>query len=412
MSQQYLRNLTEQEYLELMQLLYEKQEGLCYICNEPINASITEANVIVLKNRRVFHIEDYALCHKTCDIYETRKAVFVESIVNNIETISFEVETPEGVELPTSLSDNDLTREGEYHSEDPEWEELKKIERLKRDAMYYFFDGREYKAKNDFSNAIISLEKAVAILHPLKPLHERDVYPEVYGSLIDCYRKNKDRDNEIRVLKLVIEKYNSPKFTKMLNKVMGIKSDYTLSKESYVFANAENLGERYDNHVRNHLPEFNFYINNFNPFIHYNFEKKGMLPVIREIDGHFYELFSRAQKAEDTNDYDEAVALYEQAIAERCYIHKPYDRLIVLYTKAKRREDVIRVLEKGISFFEERKSSQIEYIRKLATKYNAEKYVEMCIKTGKQIRYFCGYIVLFDDYPFINKWKEKLNKMM
>jgi DNA-binding SARP family transcriptional activator len=137
-----------------------------------------------------------------------------------------------------------------------------------------------------------------------------------------------------------------------------------------------------------------------------------MLPVIRIIDKHFQTTLKKAERAEMAEFYDEAVELYEQLIAEGIYTQTAYERLIVIYSKTKRKKDLIRILKTGINFFETRKSSQTEYVRSLAKKYNAEDYCEMCIKTGKKIRYYCGYIVLYQDYPFIETWKKRLAKLL
>ena len=60
-------------------------------------------------------------------------------------------------------------------------------------------------------------------------------------------------------------------------------------------------------------------------------------------------------------------------------------------------------MDNGIKFFEERKSSQAEYVRSLAKKYGEEDYCERCIKAEEIIRYVGGYIVLYQPYPFVDK---------
>ena len=65
----------------------------------------------------------------------------------------------------------------------------------------------------------------------------------------------------------------------------------------------------------------------------------------------------------------------------------------------------------GIKYYEERKAREKEYVRSLAQKYNAEEYCEMCIRLGRPIRYYCGYIILYQEYPFIDKWKKQLKKL-
>ena len=83
--------------------------------------------------------------------------------------------------------------------------------------------------------------------------------------------------------------------------------------------------------------------------------------------------------------YDKAVAIYERLIAEGIYTPTAYNRLIVLYSKSKRNNDLIRILQTGINFFETRKSSQAEYLRSLAKKYNAVEFFNQRLEGGGKL---------------------------
>lgn len=272
-------------------------------------------------------------------------------------------------------------------------------------ALKYYYKAKEHKRNRKYKLAITALEKAITLVHNI----EQTGYPEIHSCLIDCYAKIKDKENQIRVLKLAIDLYGSSKFKGMLNKVAGTITETILNKDSYQVVAECNYGEMYDKHVRRNLPEFSFGKNKIDYRV---LERAHMLPVIRQIDKHFHDLLNEAKEAETLEYYDKAVELYERLIAEGTYTSTAYERLIVLYSKANRKNDLIRILQSGISFFEARKSSQAEYARALAKKYNAEEYCEMCIRIGLTIPYNYGYIVLYQNYPFVDKWKKRLAKLM
>ena len=281
----------------------------------------------------------------------------------------------------------------------------KKFEEDTYKATVYLDKAKEHKRNKKYKLAISALEKSITLIHNI----EQTGYPEIHSCLIDCYAKIKDKENQIRVIKLAIELYDSPKFKGMLNRIIGYISDTTLNKDSYTVVEEYNYGEMYDKHVRQKLPEFCFGKRPVNWEV---FEKADMLPIIRKIDKHFQDTLKQAKDAEMLENYEKAVELYEQLIAEGIYTPTAYERLIVLYSKAKREKDLIRILQNGIKFFENRKSTQAEYIRTLAKKYNAEEKCEKLIEQGKKIRYYCGYIVLYQDYPFVDKWKKRLAKLI
>lgn len=280
----------------------------------------------------------------------------------------------------------------------------KEFEEGSHKVVGYLNKARLHKKNKNYKLAITALEKAVTILHTI----EQDGYPEVHSCLIDCYAKIKDRENQIRIIKMAIDLYNNPKYTMMLKKLEGTQEGVILTRPSYQVTTTCNYGEHYDRHVRKRLPEYSFGKNPINPYV---LEHADMLPKIREIDKHFQDLLKKGENAEAREDYETAVEIYEQLIAERIYTPHAHERLIVLYSKADRKHDLQRILQSGIKFFEERKQSQCEYVRELAKKYGAEEYCEQCIKAGEKIRYPGGYIILFQDYPFVDKWKKRLEKL-
>lgn len=59
--------------------------------------------------------------------------------------------------------------------------------------------------------------------------------------------------------------------------------------------------------------------------------------------------FLRAQNLEQVGRIDEAIELYEKAIAERFDSSGPYDRLIVIYQQQRRHSEVIRIAEASLN---------------------------------------------------------------
>ena len=413
MSNIYLNQLSKTEYDELVCKLYIHQKEKCIICGKKIDNPHVNATITTFKQRHKFNFEDYALCHKGCDKGSIKNEILKQAI-DNFEFIQGFALT---VEVPTSehvITDNEINYMDNISELDKQIQEKREQDEfwLKEEqiikALTYYDKAKEHKRAKKYKNAITALEKAISILHNINCSH----YSEIHSCLINCYQKINDTENQTRVIKLAIELYDNPKYSRMLNRINGKEKECLLNKESYQVTAQYNYGIIYDKHIKEHLPEFNFYHNKFNPFKHYDFEKDDMLPVIRTIDQYFHLTLNEAEKAEMSELYEEAVELYEQLIAEGIYTPNAYERLIVLYSKANRNNDVIRILQDGINYFEKRRNRQKEYVRMLAKKYSEEDYCEMCIRTGKKIRYYCGYIVLYQDYPFIDKWKKRLAKLL
>ncbi|MBP3552667.1 MAG: hypothetical protein J6K05_05790 [Bacteroidaceae bacterium] len=350
------------------------------------------SNLPLIKNVEESTINDESLFIKIYNTVYTDKFSFYPTIVGKYSDVSY---CNKYCYYPKSLYDFIDFLEKSY----------KAHENNTFKALDYFDKAKNHKRNKKYNLAITALEKAIKLLHDI----EQTGYPEIHSCLIDCYAKIKDKENQIRVVKLAIELYDSPKYKNMLNRIMGTISDTSLNNDSYTVIAECNYGEMYDKHVRQKLPEFSFGKRPVNWDV---YERADMLPVIRKIDKHFQDTLKQAKDAEMLEDYERAVELYERLISEGIYTPNAYERLIVLYSKSKRNNDLIRILQKGISFFETRKYSQLEYVRALAKKYGAEGDCEKLIEQGRKIRYYCGYIILYQDYPFVDKWKKRLAKLI
>jgi len=58
--------------------------------------------------------------------------------------------------------------------------------------------------------------------------------------------------------------------------------------------------------------------------------------------------FQRAQNLEQLGRLDEAIELYEQAVAARFDTIGPYDRLIALYSQRAQHADVMRIVDSAL----------------------------------------------------------------
>lgn len=70
MSSKYLRNLSSDDYNALTKKLYNMQNGICYICQKPIDLDIHSTNIdhiIPLANKGKDSEDNFALTHESCN---------------------------------------------------------------------------------------------------------------------------------------------------------------------------------------------------------------------------------------------------------------------------------------------------------------------------------------------------------
>jgi hypothetical protein len=178
------------------------------------------------------------------------------------------------------------------------------------------------------------------------------------------------------------------------------------------------LGAKIDK-CRDELPEFNFYfdlpegmetieyfiIHPQREAIHQKSLECGAL--IRGID----KVLARAKIAENEENFKEAIEAYEKLIAEEYEGRQPYERLMVIFRKLKWKEEELDLLQKGISFYENRKKLQTAKVLSLARKYGMEVKAKKYIAQNKKIHYYNGGFVLYDPCKFLDKWKLRFDKL-
>lgn len=86
---------------------------------------------------------------------------------------------------------------------------------------------------------------------------------------------------------------------------------------------------------------------------------KGLKSVIIQPGDKFQERIDLALSLERQNQTEEAIKIYEECVELNCSSKAPYDRLILLYRKKRRKEDEIRILNQAIAFFVEDDKYQI-----------------------------------------------------
>jgi hypothetical protein len=316
--------------------------------------------------------------------------------------------------------------------------------------------GIQLEKDGDIQGAIQVYEENIRLEYPATHSYER---------LMVLYRKNKDVQNEKRVIEIAIKVFSNankqgaeraindnPELEKEIlsaltdcKRVIGKNGMYCfIPSDIFVYQNRlkkiENgvlyeeisfpiqstpfnvdgvpLGIQFENIIKL-LPEFNFYVDlseneNTNDYLYKHRglvnDEKHKLEIWR-IQNLFNSLITDAERYETIGLLDKAAVVYEQIIAEKYFLHTPYDRLIKIYSKAKLKSDERRVLEFSIKHFTELKNRQKEYVIQLATKYGKLDFANDRINNNKKISYYGGAFELYNPYPIIETWVKRLSKL-
>lgn len=261
--------------------------------------------------------------------------------------------------------------------------------------------GIAFEEEGDIASAIKVYEENVALGYPARHSYER---------LMVLYRKQEDRENELRIIKLTLEKFpNDTKTQKRLAIMLGTYETKTIKSAPRQKKVRKCWGDIWEKRILE-VPEFDFYCEREtnpqkydNGTLYYDY-----LKPIWEVQTHFSTLLSEAKKAEDLGDQERAVQLYEQAVAEKYYMPTPYDRLIKIYSKAKLRNEEKRILQIGVKHFSDLREKRREYVLMLAKKYGALDFALDRIKNGKKITYYNGVFELYNPYPIVERWQERM----
>lgn len=178
-------------------------------------------------------------------------------------------------------------------------------------------------------------------------------------------------------------------------------------------ASKPSLGKQIDD-FKKKMPEFNFYFDMPEGSDTLGYPNKVPFELFKKLD-EFRQVFevikSKAKIAENEGDYKTAIEAYEKMIVEECEDVEPYERLIIIYSKFKWKQEEINVLERAILFFTKLRERQLEYVNYLAQKYGMVDKAQEYILQDKKIFYYLGAFELYNpQLKRLNKWKERLKK--
>lgn len=179
-------------------------------------------------------------------------------------------------------------------------------------------------------------------------------------------------------------------------------------------ASSPSLGKQIDD-FKKQMPEFNFYFDMPEGSDTLKYSNKGPFELSKKF-GEFRQTFeiikSKARVAENEGDYKTAIEAYEKMIIEECEDVEPYERLIIIYSKLKWRQEEISVIERVITFFSKLKEKQLGHVNFLAHKYGMIDKVQEYISQDKKIYYYLGAFELYNpQVTRLSKWNEKLQKI-
>lgn len=268
--------------------------------------------------------------------------------------------------------------------------------------------GIAFEKQGDITSAIAVYEANLKIGYPAIHSYER---------LMILYHKAGDIENEKRVINIAIQVFTNinedevKKLNKRLNKLNEdyVKPETILPKKAVpYYSKTMPLGVLYEE-VKLRFKEFDFYNSGedrSNSFL--NDKNKH---EIWSIQNKFKKMISDAKEMEEQGRLDKASKIYERILFEQFYLPTPYDKLIKIYSKAKLENEERRVLELSINHFTELRDRQQSYIYALARKYNKYDFAKDRVDNEKKITYYNGAFELYNPYPIISKWQERLNKL-
>lgn len=284
-------------------------------------------------------------------------------------------------------------------------------ERLERDKLLIETarlnnEGIAFEKEGKIDEAIETYEKNISL--GFKATHSFD-------RLRILYRKRKDYENMARVIKREGEVFGytqeevDEKINRYLDKKDKPKVDVIFpDKPRRVTVEGETLEDRKKS-IIDKLPEFEFYTKLEHDQWHIiPFEESQKLAAIRD---EIKSKIDLGAEHERHGRLDLAAQIYEELVANHVHNTKPYDRLIMIYKRAKLFDDARDVLEFSINFFRSLKQNQYKYIHYLADKYGVSEIHGVPIDEYGKIYYYAGVFELYNPYPIIEKWEKQLESL-
>lgn len=293
-----------------------------------------------------------------------------------------------------------------------EKERIERIDLLLNQTASLNNRGIELEKAGDIKNTILTYEENVKLYED--NIGVARLTKHQFDRLIILYHKLKDFENEKRILTKAVEYFPyDTGFQKKLAMLNGTYETIEITSAPQNIVPTKNWGEIWEKRILE-VPEFDFYYEretNPSKYEYDSRENAKILSPIWEVQRHFKALGDEAKAAEDKGEQEAAVQLYEQMVAEGYYMPSPYDRLIKIYSKAKLKDDEIRMLKLAIAHFKQLREKQKEYVMHLAQKYDAVDFVNERISNGKKITYYYGVFELYNPFPIIERWEARLQKL-
>lgn len=264
--------------------------------------------------------------------------------------------------------------------------------------------GMQQEKDGLIDDAIATYEECIGIGYPAHHAYKR---------LMVLFSKKGDKENELRVTKLAVDKFpDEIEYQKRMIRLIGNKAEAIYPTKRVEFEGREILGDVFEAVIRHRIPEFDFYQSPTGERVQNDFLsfKRGLEPVYR-LQGHFRSLLEAAERFEAEGNYEKACYNYEQLLFEKYYMPAPYDRLIKIYSKAHLKEAEKDVLKASIAHFKELRESRLQYVEHLADKYGAIEFLLQRVNDGKKITYFSGVFELYNPFPIVEEWEKRLAKL-
>lgn len=264
--------------------------------------------------------------------------------------------------------------------------------------------GIQQEKEGKIDEAIETYEQNVKIGYPAHHSYKR---------LMVLYSKKHDKENELRITRLAVEKFPEElEYQKRLAKLTGTQPEAKYPTARVVFEGREVLGDVFESVIRNRVPEFDFYQSATGEQVQNDFLSfKRSLESVYKLQQHFRSVLDAAEKFEAEGEMEKACYNYEQLLFEKYYMPAPFDRLIKIYSKAHLKTAEKEVLIASIEHFKALKESRRRYVEQLADKYGAQAFLAQRISEGKKITYFNGVFELYNPFPIIEEWEKRLSKI-
>jgi hypothetical protein len=294
---------------------------------------------------------------------------------------------------------------------------------------------KEFKELREFMDKALELEKTgnfkEAIVFHLKAIEYGEQSKRLnfsnYGYSIEriiiLFGKTKQKDKLICFLQSNIENYKdadvsdwSIRLSKLQKGTITIDQSLKPSDIEVLPINDPTLGKQLSDYKES-LFEFNFYFDMPEGMdtLQYNY-RNDLYPLakskkLEELKNAFNIILTQAEIDENSNNYKGAIEKYNRAIDEGYEGSKPFERLMIIYKKLKWKDQEIKIINQGVSYFKQLKENQRIKVLALAKKYGMEHKAIEYINSGQKIQYYYGAFDLYNTYPIISKWEEKIIKL-